>query len=137
LYSSSKLIVHPRPRVFGDMVLDGEAIAVNYAHNVNRYFRLSGMLSYYKGFLWNFEDTQFMVMDSRQGAFRYWFSVYSRLTSNLSVRLKYTADHHKPINNIQFQPYQSTIDANPGKKFAADWLRYDQNMFYLELNYNF
>ena len=137
LYSNSKLIVHPRPRVFGDIVLDGEAISVNYAHNVNRYFRLSGMLTYYKGFLWNFEDTQFMVMDSRQGAFRYWFSVYSRLTSNLSVRLKYTADHHKPINNIQFQPYQSTIDANPGKKFAADWLRYDQNMFYLELNYNF
>ncbi|NOX89446.1 MAG: helix-hairpin-helix domain-containing protein [Calditrichaeota bacterium] len=137
LYANSKLIVHPRPRVFGDMALDGEAIAANYSHNFNRNFRLSGMLAYYKGFFWNFEETQFVVMDSRRGALRFWLSVYSRLTSNLSVRLKYTADHHKPINNIRFEPWQSTLDANKGKMFAAPWNRSQEHNFYLELNYNF
>ena len=137
LYANSKLIVHPRPRVFGDFVLDGEAVGVNYRHNFNNYFRLSGMLLFYKGFFWNFEETQFMVMNSPRGAMRFYFSAYSRLTSNLSVRLKYTADHQKPINNIQFQPYQSTIDANPGKMFGTLWKRVQQHFFYLELNYNF
>lgn len=137
LYSNSKLVVHPRPRVFGDIVLEGDAIAANYSHNFNRYFRISGMLAYYKGFLWNFEDTQFMVMDSRRGALRYWLSIYSRLTTNLSVRLKYTADHHRPVNNIRFEPYPSTLQQNPGKMFSAPWLRPQQQMFYLELNYNF
>ncbi len=137
LYANSRLVVHPRPRVFGDIVLDGEAIAANYAHNFNRNFRLSGMLAYYKGFFWNFEETQFVVMDSRRGALRFFFSFYSRLTPNLSVRLKYTADHHKPTNNVRFDPYQSTLDSNPGKKFGTPWLRYQQHLFYLELNYNF
>ncbi len=137
IYVNAKLVVHPRPRVFGDFVLDGEATGVNFSHNFNRNFRLSGMLLYYKGFFWNFEETQFMVMDSPRGALRFYFSAYSRLTSNLSVRLKYTADHQKPINNIQFQPYQSTIDANPGKMFGTLWKRAQQHFFYFELNYNF
>ncbi len=137
VYANSKLIVHPRPRVFGDFVLDGEAMGVQYAHNVNRNFRLSGMFIYYKGFFWNFEETQFVVMDSPRGALRFFVSAYSRLTTNLSVRLKYTADHQLPVSNIQFQPYQSTIDANPGKMFGTLWQRGQDHLFYLELNYNF
>ncbi|APF20665.1 hypothetical protein Calab_1208 [Caldithrix abyssi DSM 13497] len=137
IYANSKLVVHPRPRVFGDFVLDGEAMGVSYAHNFNRNFRLSGMLMYYKGFFWNFEETQFVIMDSPRGAMRFFLSAYSRLTPNLSVRLKYTADHQLPINNIQFQPYQSTIDANPGKMFGTLWKRSQEHLFYFELNYNF
>ncbi len=137
MYASSKLVVHPRPRVFGDMALDGEAITANFIHNFNHNLKISGMLAYYKGFLWNFEDTQFVVMDSRRGALRYWFSVYSRMSHNLSLRLKYTTDHGLPISNIQFNPNQSILDENPGKTFTAYWNRPFGNMFYFELNYNF
>ncbi len=139
MYASSKLIVHPRPRVFGDMALDGEAIAANYTHNFNRNLKMSGMLSYYQGFLWNFEDTQFVVMDSKGGAIRYWLSMYMRLNSNLAVRMKYTAEHHKPISNVDFSQdaYASTLDENPDKRFSADWMRKYENIFYLEFNYNF
>ena len=137
IYANSKLVVHPRPRVFGDFVLDGEATGVNYRHNFNKNFRLSGMLLYYKGFFWNFEETQFVIMDSPRGAMRFYLSAYARLTSNLSIRLKYTSDHQKPINHIQFQPFQSTIVANPGKRFGALWKRAQQHLFYLEINYNF
>ena len=137
MYAASKLVVHPRPRVFGDIVLDGEAITANYIHNFNRNLKLSGMLSYYKGFLWNFEDTQFVVMDSRRGAFRYWISLYTRLSHHLALRMKYTAEHHKPVSNIEFQPWQSILDANPDKRFSAEWLRDYSNLYFVELNYNF
>ena len=94
MYSYSTLLNHPRPRIFRDIVLDGEAITANYIHNFNKYLKLSGMLAYYKGFLWNFEDTQFMVMDSERGALRFWMSLYVRLNTNLTVRMKYKSDHH-------------------------------------------
>ena len=137
MYAASKLIVHPRPRVFGDMTLDGEAITANYTHNFNKYLKVSGMLAFYQGFLWNFEDTQFVVMDSKSGAIRYWLSMYMRLNTNLSMRMKYTAEHHKPISNVAFEPYPDTLTQNPDKRFTADWLRKYDNIFYMELNYNF
>ena len=137
LYSVSKLINHPRPRVFQDIVLDGEAISANYIHNFNRYFKVSGMLTYYTGFLWNFEDTQFIVMDSKKGALRYWISFYSRLNPNLTIRLKYTGEHHKPISGSYFSASNQTRNDNPDKRFEADWLRQSSNLFYFEVNYNF
>lgn len=137
MYTSSKLIVHPRPRVFGDMVLDGQAITANYIHNFNKYLKITGMLSYYKGFLWNFEDTQFVVMDSEHGAIRYWLSVYMRLNSYFSMRLKYTAENHKPGTSVNYDPWESTINDNPGKMFAADCKRNYISLFYVEFNYNF
>ncbi len=137
MYASTKLLVHPRPRVFGDIVLDGEALTANYIHNFNKSLKVSGMLAYYKGFLWNFEDTQFMVMDSRKGALRFWLSIYMRLSHHLSMRMKYTADHNASISNIQFQPYPTTLEQNPDKRFAAPWLRPYSSLYYIEVNYNF
>ena len=95
------------------------------------------MLAYYQGFLWNFEDTQFVVMDSRSGALRYWMSMYMRLSSHLAVRMKYTAERQKPISNIHFDPYPATLTENSDKRFNADWLRKYENIFYVEFNYNF
>ncbi len=137
LYASSKLIVHPRPRVFGDIVLDGSALAATYIHNFNKSLKFSGMLAYYQGFLWNFEDTQFVVMDSRRGAIRYWLSMYARLDHHLSLRMKYTAEHQKPISNVAFNPTAATVESNPDKRYNAMWLRNSGNMYFIELNYNF
>ena len=102
MYVTTKLVVHPRPRVFGDMTVDGEAIVGNFTHNFNPNLKISGMLAYYKGFFWNFEDTQFSVLESTRGALRYWLSVYTRLNHYLSLRLKYTAELNKSIGFIRF-----------------------------------
>lgn len=137
MYSYSTLLNHPRPRIFNDTVLDGEAVTANYIHNFNKNLRFSGMLAYYKGFLWNFEDTQFMVMDSERGAVRFWMSLYARLSSNLTMRFKYTADHQMPVSGAYFSASQQTREENPGMMFATDWKRNDSNMYYFELSYNF
>ncbi len=138
LYVNTKLLVHPRPRVFGDMALDGEAIAGSFTHNFNRYLKLSGMLAYYKGFFWNFEDTQFAVMESTRGALRYWFSVYMRLNHFLSVRMKYTADFDKPVNNIRFNDVRDWVNEQyPDQRHSAEWRRKRSNFYYFELTYSF
>jgi len=134
MYSTSKTIVHPRPRVFGDMTLDGEAITGGFTHNFNRYLKLSGMLGYYKGFLWNFEDTQFVVLDSQRGAIRSWWSLYARLNNNFSMRMKYTMDHHKTVNNIDFGEIS---DPEPGYMYKANFLKNSSSYYYVEFNYNF
>ena len=95
------------------------------------------MLAYYKGFLWNFEDTQFAVMDSPRGALRYWFSLYMRLDHHLSFRLKYTGEHQKAVSNVQFDAWPSTLEQNPDKRFGTQWLRKITNLYFVEFNYNF
>ncbi|MEJ2543830.1 MAG: helix-hairpin-helix domain-containing protein [Calditrichaceae bacterium] len=134
MYVNTKLIVHPRPRVFGDMTVNGEAIAATFVHNFNPGLKLSGMLAYYKGFFWNFEDTQFTVLESTRGALRYWFSVYTRLNHYLSLRLKYTAELNKAINYIRFNDVR---DEDPSKHYGTDWNRKNADFYYLELNYSF
>lgn len=125
IYTNGRTLVHPRPRIFGDITLDGEAFGSMYAHNFNKKFKLSGMLLYYKGFFWNFEDTQFVVMDSQRGAFRYFLSLYMRLNSNLAMRVKYTGDFQKRIENITFD---DTYVQRQNKR---------NSFMYFEMNYNF
>jgi hypothetical protein len=138
LYVSTKLLVHPRPRVFGDMAIDGEAIAGTFVHNFNQNLKFSGMLAYYKGFFWNFEDTQFAVMESTRGALRYWLSAYMRLNHYLSVRMKYTADIQKPINNIEFNEVRDWVyEQYPSQRHSSEWLRSRSSFYYLELTYSF
>ena len=134
IYVNGKTIVHPRPRVFGDMVLGSEAYGGGLIHNFTKGLKLSGMLMYYKGFFWNFEDTQFIVTESTRGALRYWASLYMRMNSFFSMRLKYTADFQLPIQNINFNNVGTPVS---GQFNSARWNRDIQKTFYLELNYNF
>ena len=76
-------------------------------------------------------------MDSEHGAIRYWLSVYMRLNSYFSMRLKYTAENHKPGTSVNYDPWESTINDNPGKMLAADCKRNYISLFYVEFNYNF
>jgi DNA uptake protein ComE-like DNA-binding protein len=132
-YTNGKTLVHPRPRIFGDITLDSEAYGATMTHNFNNNLKLSSSLFYYEGFFWNFEDTQFVVMNSTRGALRYWFSMYMRLNTSVSVRLKYTGDFQQPIQNIQFSPRAEKA----GELYGTDNLRQRQSFFYLEMNYNF
>jgi DNA uptake protein ComE-like DNA-binding protein len=134
LYVKSMLLVRPRPRVFGDITPPSEAVGMEFVHNFNNYLRLSGSLLIYKGFLWNFEDTQFMVMDCQRGAVRTWWSLYTRLNPYFALRFKYTFDHQLPMTNISFNDVRDPVT---GKAYATDFLRKGDNIFLVEFDYNF
>ena len=134
LYVKSMLLVRPRPRVFGDITPPSEAVGMGFTHNFNQNLRLSGSMILYKGFLWNFEDTQFVVMDSQRGALRTWWSLYTRLNPHFALRFKYTYDHHQPMTNISFNDVR---DPEPGKAYATDFQRRSDSFFLVEFDYNF
>lgn len=77
-----------------------DALGVTLTHNVNERIKLMGSLMTYKGFLWNFEDTDFRIFNSDTRALHGWISAFSRLSRDFSIRLKYSFDLHDPMTNI-------------------------------------
>lgn len=76
----------------------GNVIGVGYRHAFSEYFNIQAQFLSYQGFYWNFEDTQFAVLNSLNGAYRYWISAVARISDNLSVRIKYTHDEKQNDN---------------------------------------
>ncbi|MGC9364851.1 MAG: helix-hairpin-helix domain-containing protein [Fidelibacterota bacterium] len=77
-----------------------DALGLTLTHNVNERIKLMGSLMTYKGFLWNFEDTDFRIFNSDTRALHGWISAFSRLSRDFSIRLKYSFDLHDPMTNI-------------------------------------
>lgn len=152
-YSSSVTKFRPRPRLYfpvqpgdslsntnlaGNIASPGEALGGYFTHNFNRWLKVKGFMGYYQGFLWNFEDTQFMVMDSFRGAMRFWFSVYSRISSQINIRLKYTRDYQFPITDFHARTTGNVpIESNSGRYYQGTLIQPVQDFFYVELNYHF
>jgi len=151
-YGNNAVKFRPRPRLFfgtepgsetgqdnlaGNAAIDGEFVGGNYTHNFNEWLKITGGMLYYRGFYWTFEDTQFLVLDSDRGAMRYWMSFYSRINSQLSMRLKYSRDRQAVGTFVQTRETNNDPVVEPGVATAADYIQGKQDVFYLELNYNF
>ncbi|MCK9245135.1 MAG: hypothetical protein M0P75_07680, partial [Candidatus Marinimicrobia bacterium] len=54
----------------------------------------------YSGFFWNFEDTDFRIFNTETRALHGWVAVFSRLSRDLSIRLKYSFDLHNQMDNV-------------------------------------
>ena len=77
----------------------GNVIGFEYRHNFSESFQIKGQYLAYKGFYWNFEDTQFTVLNSINGGYRFWIAGIAKVSNNLSMRLKYTHDDKVNDNN--------------------------------------
>ncbi|MBN2365551.1 MAG: hypothetical protein EH225_06120 [Calditrichaeota bacterium] len=150
LYVNSTTKFRPRPRFLfpvipgstenmsGNVASPAEALGGFFTHNFNDWMKLSGFLGYYKGFFWNFEDTQFMVMDSNRGAMRYWISLYSRISPQISIRMKYTRDYNQPIHYIQTRTTENVPrTAENGFYYQGDLYQPSAAFYYLEFNLHF
>jgi DNA uptake protein ComE-like DNA-binding protein len=150
LYLNAVTKFRPRPRflfpvepgdpvnVNGNVASPGEALGGFFTHNFNEWLRFTGYLGYYKGFFWAFEDTQFMVMDSFRGAMRFWISLYTRVSQQISVRMKYTRDYKKGINYIQTRDSDNTPISVENGRYYQGWLfQPSEDFYYLELNLHF
>ena len=54
-------------------------------HNFNEALKLRTFFGIYDGFFWNFEDSEFTVMDGN--SYRYWFSISDRISERLDLEL--------------------------------------------------
>lgn len=109
LYANGYTAFNPRPRLtanteggesmVGNAGSPSQAIAVQVTHNFNERFKIMGQMMVYEGFIWNFEDTDFRVYNTDSESFHGWVALFSRLSSNLSVRFKYSFDRHAVMTN--------------------------------------
>jgi len=153
LYVNAMTRFRPRPRFLfpiqtgesyryvnlaGNIGSPGQALGGFFTHNFNQYLKIKGFLGYYKGFFWNFEDTQFMVMDSPLGATRIWISVYSRISPQITMRVKYTRDFQQPQNFVQARESTNLpIVMKNGRYYTAYLVQPNQDFYYVELNFHF
>ena len=123
----------------GTASLPGSALGAAYTHNFNEWLKVSGFLGYYNGFFWNFEETQFFVTESQRGATRFWFSVYSRISNQLSMRIKYTRDHQYPLTFVEARDSQNTPigPTNEGRQYSGNLVQPNDEFYYMEFNWHF
>ncbi len=93
----------------GQAASPGNALGFDLIHNFNPMFKVIGSAMYYKGFFWNFEDTDFGVFDAPNGSIRWWVTVFSRLGNHWAVRAKLTWDDGAATSNyayglVQYDP---------------------------------
>lgn len=150
LYVNAVTKFRPRPRFLfpvetgstvnfaGNIASPGEALGGFFTHNFNDWMKVRGFLGYYKGFFWSFEDTQFMVMDSNRGSLRFWISLYTRITPQVSFRMKYTRDYNQSISYIQTRTADNTgRTAENGYYYQGSLYQPSQAFYYLEFNFHF
>ncbi len=148
LYSTTTVIFGPRPRLSGSAdgnppptgqlvtelgvrSIPAQAFEARFTHNWSPGLSTTLSSEIYDGFLYNFEDNEFIAVDGR--GFRNWFMVRSRLSSDLSWRLKYTVDFQDPVTYIDIRNFgvvqAPTPDGRNGKDTA--------NSFRFQLDYSF
>ncbi len=150
LYANSVTKFRPRPRFMfpassgnsqnlaGNIASPGEALGGFFTHNFNDWMRINGYLGYYKGFFWSFEDTQFMVMESNRGSLRFWISLYTRISAQLSIRMKYTRDYNRSVDFIQTRTSDNLPRTAENGRYYQGWMSQPvQDFYYLEFNLHF
>ncbi len=147
LYSSGYTRFTPRPRLIGDPDPTGqspidaqaasptEAYGIQFTHNFSRKLKTRAAWLMYDGFFWNFEDTDFQVLDGRSA--RWWFSVSDRVSDALAVHFKLTGDTGSPRTWVQSRDNNEYPVRVPGHEYTADNVRNDQLSFRIQVDYLF
>lgn len=141
LYSTTNVVFGPRPRLsgaaeggvteLGTRAIPAQAFQAKFTHNFTPGLSTTFSSEVYDGFLYNFEDNEFIAVDGR--GFRNWALVRSRLSNELSWRLKYTVDHQLPVTHIDVRLFQELAGKNPEGRNAKD----TANSFRFQLDYTF
>ncbi len=147
LYANGYTRFTPRPRLIGEVDPTGqspidaqgesptEAHGIQLTHNFSSKLKARAAWLMYDGFFWNFEDTDFVVLDGRSA--RWWFAVSDRVSDALAVHFKLTGDSGSPITWQQSRDNNEYPVRIPGHEYTADNVRNSQLSFRIQLDYLF
>lgn len=107
------------------------ALQAAVTHQFNRDLAVTFSSEIYDGFLYNYEDNEFVVVDG--SGFRNWVLLRSRLSPHLSWRLKWTTDHALARTYVDIRDYGNLIPPTPDGTNA----RGDRSTFRLQLDASF
>lgn len=112
-----------------------EALGFTAIHNFTDRFKLLGSVLVYKGFFWNFEDTDFRVFNSPVSSMHWWVTAFSRIGDNWALRLKVSHDGAAPITNYAYPPEGGT--GNVRIKWETITSQASSNFVRLQVDYAF
>lgn len=147
MYASGYTRFTPRPRLIGEPDPTGEspidaqlaspqeAVGVEVTHNFSPSLKLKTAWLMYDGFLWNFEDTEFIVVDGKST--RWWVSLTNRFSNALTARVKVTTDSPATKTFVQARDGNSYPDPVPGRSFGGDNVVNRAWSFRVQLDYLF
>ena len=147
LYATGYVRFAPRPRLLDEAdptgmdPIDGQAESPSEALGVafNHYFapnlRLRTAWLFYNGFFWNFEDTDFVVLDGR--ASRWWVAVTNRVSDHLTLRIKLTGENSYPNTFVQARRNNEYPDPVEGQFFGGDNVQSTTLTFRVQIDYFF
>jgi hypothetical protein len=144
LYSTSNVKFATRPRLnapaqggntadntVGSRGIPATALQASLSHNFSDYLSAKFSTEIYDGFLYNFEDNEFVVTDGV--GYRNWFLLRSRLSTNVSWRFKWTTDHQLARTYVDIRNYGDLLSPTPDATNA----RGDQTSYRFQLDYSF
>jgi DNA uptake protein ComE-like DNA-binding protein len=108
----------------------GRALQGVVTHNFNSYLSATLSTEVYDGFLYNYEDNEFVVVDGT--GVRTWFMLRSRVSDRLSWRLKWTSDHSRVRTYVDIRDFGDLASPTPDATNA----RGDRSSFRLQLDYS-
>ena len=105
--------------VYNPVDVIGDALADRYehalqgvlTHNFNNYLSATVSSEVYDGFLYNYEDNEFVVVDGK--GVRTWFLLRSRVSDRLSWRLKWTTDRSAARTYVDIRDYGNLLSPTP------------------------
>jgi hypothetical protein len=108
----------------------GHALQAQFTHQVNPHLAFTLSSEIYDGFLYNYEDNEFVVVDGK--GFRSWMLLRSRLSDRLSWRLKWTSDHTLARTFVDIRDFGNLVTPTPDAVNA----RGDRDSFRFQLDYS-
>jgi len=118
LYSTTKTEFAPRYRL-GASGAPSQAIQAVLTHNVNAGLQMEISSQMYDGFLYNFEDNEFIVVDDI--GFRNYFLLRSRISDALLMRFKLIHDRLFNRNNLITAPGVDTRASRTAFRLQLDY----------------
>ncbi len=132
----------PRPRLVGSVDPNGDhpavgqsfqpaqALLLHVIHNFTDRFTMAIGALTYDGFLWYFEESDFVAID-KSDSYRFWISLEDRITDRLWIELKAAYDRGMPITNTDVRQYNQPI----GEAIDADPIMRDDKHFRIQIDY--
>jgi hypothetical protein len=115
----------------GSAASPAHAFEARYEHNLTPWLRLTYATSIYSGFWWNFEGTEFVLLDGN--GFRNWLQIESRVSERMLVQLKATKDHGLPGTYYDVRRFGEAVPPTPDVTYVPR----DHLKVRLQIDYSF
>jgi DNA uptake protein ComE-like DNA-binding protein len=132
----------PRPRLVGNPSSDGDnpasgqaflpnnALIMRGYHNFNDKFNVSLGAMTYDGFVWYFEESEFMPIEGKR-SLKLWVNFQDRLSERLWLEIKAAWDRGQPVTNTDVRQYNQPY----GESIDYDFLVMKKSYFRIQLDY--